>query len=111
MNAAALTIHRAASFASRLFGLLRRARLSVDEALYLTPCNSVHTVFMRYSIDVAFVDGSGRVIAVVDELKPYRAAWCRGARGAVELLAGSAKRHGIAEGRELGTTLSEGLRA
>ncbi len=98
MDAPSLTIFRADSFVSRLLGLLLRARLSADEALYLAPCNSIHTVLMRYSIDVAFVDREGRVVSLVHGLKPFRAAWCRHAHGAVELVAGAARRHGIFEG-------------
>lgn len=98
MTAPALTIHRADSFLSRLLGLLARPRLEADEALYLAPCASVHTIFMRYAIDVAFVDPSGRVLELVNDLKPFRAAWCRRAHGAVEFAAGGAQRHGVRAG-------------
>lgn len=101
MNAQTLKIDRAASFASRLLGLLARQRLAADEALYLAPCSSVHTLFMRYAIDVAFVDRQGRVVKLVSDLQPYRAAWCLGAHGAVELASGGAQRHCIREGNVL----------
>lgn len=95
---ASLNIRHAETFVARLFGLLARARLREDEALFLAPCSSVHTVGMRYSIDVAFVDRSGRVLKLIENLKPLRAAWCFGAYGAVELMAGGARRHGIRNG-------------
>lgn len=101
MNAPALTIHRADSFLSRLLGLLARPPLAADEALCLAPCGSVHTAFMRYPIDVAFVDRSGRVLEVVSPLKPFRAAWCWRAHGAVEFAAGGAQLHGVHEGSVL----------
>ena len=101
MNAPALTIHRADSFLSRLLGLLARPPLSADEALYLAPCASIHTAFMRYAIDVAFVDRSGRVLELVSHLKPFRAAWCWRAHGAVEFAAGGAQRHGVRQGNVL----------
>ncbi len=88
-----LTIHRAQSFGARLGGLLVRAPLREDEALYLLPCASVHTAFMRYAIDVVFVDRSGQVLKVVARLKPWRMAWCPGAHGALELRAGQAQRY------------------
>jgi uncharacterized membrane protein (UPF0127 family) len=98
MNATALTIHRADSFMSRLLGLLARRALQANEALYLAPCASVHTFFMRYSIDVAFVSREGRVLRLVSHLKPFRAASCWRAHGAVEFAAGEATRLGIVEG-------------
>lgn len=101
MTPPALTIHRADGFVARLLGLLARPRLAADEALYLAPCASVHTVFMRYAIDVAFVDRSGRVIEIVRDLKPFRAAWCWRAHAAVEFAAGGAQRHGLRTGRTL----------
>ena len=101
MTPPALTIYRADGFVARLFGLLARPRLAADEALYLAPCASVHTVFMRYAIDVAFVDASGHVLAVVSDLKPFRAAWCWRAHAAVEFAAGGAQRHGLRAGSVL----------
>ena len=94
----ALMLHRAESFSARLFGLLARPPLGPDEALYLAPCASVHTAFMRYPIDVAFVDCSGRVLKVAANLRPFRAAWCRGAHAVVEFAAGAALRHGATVG-------------
>jgi uncharacterized protein len=94
----ALTLHRAESFAARLFGLLARAPLGPNEALVLAPCASVHTAFMRYPIDVAFVDCEGRVLKVAANLRPFRAAWCPGAYAVVEFAAGAAFRHGATLG-------------
>ena len=101
MTPPALTIHRADGFVARLLGLLARPRLTADEALYLAPCASVHTLFMRYAIDVAFVDRSGRVLEVERDLKPFRVAWCWRAHAAVELVAGGALRHGVRAGSVL----------
>lgn len=89
-----LTVHRARSFATRLGGLLARPPLRPDEALYLAPCASVHTCFMRYPIDVVFLDAAGRVIRTVEHLRPWRMAACRGARAVLELRAGEAARFG-----------------
>lgn len=92
-----LTISHARSFAARLGGLLARPPLRDDEALYLSPCSSVHTFFMRYAIDVAFLDRNGRVLKVVT-LAPWRAAACLGAAGTLELRAGQAARRGVTVG-------------
>lgn len=90
-----LTIHRAQTFLARLGGLLARKPLRDAEALYLAPCSSVHTMFMRYPIDVAFLDAKGRVLKVVPGLQPWRIAGCFGAAAALELRAGQAQARGI----------------
>ena len=95
MNPSSLTIFRAESFVSRLLGLLARAPLGSNEALYLAPCASVHTMFMGYAIDVVFLDGSGRVVKMVAPLGPWRATSCWGACAALELRAGEARRLGF----------------
>jgi uncharacterized membrane protein (UPF0127 family) len=57
---------------------------------------------MRFAIDVVFLDRNGRVVKVVSELKPYRAALGgRGAHSALELPAGAVARCGIAVGDRL----------
>jgi uncharacterized protein len=99
--APSLLIHRAHSFTQRLFGLLARSPLQSHEALFIAPCNSVHTVLMTYAIDVAFVDREGQVLKLVRGLKPYRAAACWGAHGVVEFAAGSAESWGVAVGSTL----------
>jgi uncharacterized protein len=57
---------------SRLRGLLGRARLAEGEGLLLRPCQAVHTFFMRYPIDVLFLDEQGRVVGLRPELRPWR---------------------------------------
>jgi uncharacterized protein len=97
----ALTFIQAQTFAQRLGGLLARPRLREGEALVLAPCSSVHTCFMRYAIDVVFVNRDGLVLRVVGSLAPWRAAWRIGAHAAIELAGGQAQAHGIAKGSKL----------
>jgi uncharacterized membrane protein (UPF0127 family) len=89
----------------RMRGLLGRRSLESGEGLLLRPANSVHTAFMRFPIDVVFLDGDLGVIDVVPGLRPWRAAGRRGARAALELPADEAARHGIEPGMQL--TLEE----
>jgi uncharacterized protein len=56
----------------RLKGLLGRKYLKSGEALLLRPCNSVHTFFMRFPIDILFVDKNNKVIAALSSLAPFR---------------------------------------
>jgi uncharacterized membrane protein (UPF0127 family) len=83
----------------RMIGLLRQHRLAPDAGLVLRPCTSVHTWFMRFSIDVVFLDREGTVVRIIHTLEPFRmASGGRGAREAVELVAGAARRFGLAAG-------------
>jgi uncharacterized protein len=95
---AALDFIVAHSFFARLGGLLALPRLRAGQAFLLMPCNSVHTLFMRYAIDVAFVDKHGCVLRLVEHLQPWRAAACWRAHAAIELRAGQARQHGLAPG-------------
>jgi uncharacterized membrane protein (UPF0127 family) len=90
----------ATTMLGRTRGLLGRSSLAADEGLYLDT-GSVHTFFMRFPIDVVFLDRGLRVVGVARDLRPWRAAWRRGARSVVELPAGAAAAAGIAPGDEL----------
>lgn len=75
---------------SRCIGLLNRNSLNHGEALLIEPCSSIHTFFMRFSIDVIFLDMDGKVIKIVRGLKPWRLAGCLfGAHMVIEFSAGA----------------------
>ena len=74
--------------AHRRRGLLGRDALDVSAALLLTPCSAVHTVFMRFPIDVVFIDRDGHVKKIVRNLQPWRIAASPTAHAAVELAGG-----------------------
>ena len=70
----------------RAIGLLGRKCLDANSGLWMRPCNGVHTLFMRFAIDVAFLDGNGVVLRVVPNLRPFRIALpVRGTRTMLEL--------------------------
>jgi len=69
---------------------------------------SVHMFFMRFPIDVVFLDRSKTVVIVVHELRPWRAAGARRAVAALELPAGTAARLGLAAGETLVLEPAEG---
>ncbi len=86
----------------RARGLLGRAGLAPGHALWLAPCRSIHTVGMRFAIDVVFLDRASRVVRVVDDLAPYRLTWGGWhAHGALEFAAGDAARLGLTAGQRL----------
>lgn len=70
-------------------GLLGRSGLEPASALIIAPCFSIHTMFMRFDIDVVFVDDDGRVVKVVRDMTPWRIAVDPTAHAVVELPAGS----------------------
>ena len=82
------TVEVAETRKERRRGLLGRAGLDEGAALMLIPCFTVHTAFMRFSIDVVFVDGDGCVVRTVSRMPPWRMAVCVRARAVIELPAG-----------------------
>ena len=86
---------------TRLKGLLGKARLRSGEGLLIRPTSAVHTFFMRFSIDVVFLDQELVVVGVEADLQPWRVAGRRGAKAVLELPAGESSRHGIRLGERL----------
>ena len=86
---------------ARLRGLLGRRRLATGEGLLLRPSPSIHTWFMRFAIDVVFLDPELRVLRVAHAVKPWRFAGCRGARAVLELASGEATARGVVVGDRL----------
>jgi|SRR5215204_1590375 len=83
---------------TRMKGLLGRRSLEPGEGLLLQPAGSVHTAFMRFAIDVVFLDRDLRVLRVAASVRPWRAVAQRGAKAVLELPAGAAGRTGLEPG-------------
>lgn len=64
-------VNIADSFLSRFKGLMLRRNIETNEGLLLKKCNSIHTFFMRFTIDVAYLDKDFLVIDK-ETLKPWR---------------------------------------
>lgn len=89
------------NFYTRFKGWMGR-NLQPGSALLISPCSSVHTCFMRQSIDVLFIDHNGVVIRVIEDMRPWRfSPLIRGAAGVIELPSGQAAAAGLAEGELL----------
>jgi len=80
-------VELAVSRGERRRGLLGRHGLDASAALMLAPCAAVHTAFMRFPLDVVFVDRTGRVRKIVRGLGPWRMSASLGAYAAIELAA------------------------
>jgi uncharacterized membrane protein (UPF0127 family) len=89
-SAVALEVDVAATRATRRRGLLGRESLGATQGLLLTPCKAVHTVGMRFAIDVIFIDRDGRAVRIVPALAPWRIAMSARAKAVIELAAGTA---------------------
>ncbi len=85
------SIQIAESFAARLVGLLGRRELGCEEGLLIKPGGSVHTLGMRFAVDVLFLDRRLRILRIVAALLPGRFAVApRGTRSVLEIAAGRA---------------------
>ena len=60
------------SFFKRIRGLLGRKELESGEALIITPCQQIHTFFMRFPIDIVFLDAKFKVVSLHSNLPPWR---------------------------------------
>jgi hypothetical protein len=82
----------------RMRGLLGRRYLREGEGMVLRPAWSIHTAFMRFPIDVVFLDADQVVIRIEPDVRPWRTVSCRGAREIVEMAAGECRRRGLEMG-------------
>jgi uncharacterized membrane protein (UPF0127 family) len=69
-------VELARTFWSRFVGLQFRRSLPSDQGLFLKPCSSLHSCFMRFPIDVIMLDHENRVLKVRRRLPPWRAMIC-----------------------------------
>ena len=90
------------NFFRRFLGLMGRASIGANEALLFPKCNSIHTLFMRFPIDVVFIQSSGEVLEVIEALPPWRALLPRGkAKHTLEMAAGGCRAAGLSAGSRL----------
>jgi uncharacterized membrane protein (UPF0127 family) len=85
----------------RMRGLLGRDGLEAGTGMLIDRAPSVHMFFMRFAIDVVFLDRDRKVVRIARELRPWRMAGARKAVAALELPAGAASEAGLAEGEAL----------
>lgn len=80
----------AVTFWTRFLGLMGRSGLPPGGALVLGPCQSIHMLFMRFPLDVIFTDREGKVVALVEGIRPWRlSSFYREAYYAIELPVGT----------------------
>ncbi len=77
---------------TRFVGLMGVKDLPAGDGMLITPCSSVHCMWMRIPIDVVYLDKADRVVGIDHALKPWRIGhFYRGAHHVLELPAGAAR--------------------
>ncbi len=87
--------------AKRRTGLLKHERLAKGEGLWIVPCESVHTFFMKFPIDLVYLDRKKIVRKVRRAVPPWRLSACFAAHSILELPAGAIDATGTAVGDEI----------
>lgn len=85
----------------RRTGLLKHERLEKGTGLWIDPCESVHTFFMKFPIDLVYIDKHGKVRKVRNAVPPWRLSACLTAHSILELPAGTAAETGTQVGDDL----------
>lgn len=95
----ATRVDRVTSIIDRAIGLLMRPHVRPDEGVWIERCGAIHTIGMRATIDVIFVDKAKRVLALHHGVRPYRfALTCRHAAAVIELGAGGIETQDVMPG-------------
>ena len=68
-------VELATNFFSRAKGLLGRSSMSPEKGLLIRPCNSIHTFFMQFPIDVIFLNRRNEVLKILRNLPAGRITW------------------------------------
>jgi uncharacterized membrane protein (UPF0127 family) len=93
---------------TRLVGLLRDDRLEPGDGLWILPCNSIHSVGMRFLFDAVFLDKKLRVAHLISEMKPWRASkMVFSAHSVLELPAGAISTSGTRLGDQFEMKLED----
>jgi len=85
----------------RRTGLLKHERLAPGEGLWIVPCESVHTFFMKFAIDLVYLDKQKKIKKIRHAVGPWRMSACFSAHSVLELPAGTLKETGTEPGDEL----------
>ena len=86
---------------TRRVGLLKHERLEPGSGLWIVPCESVHTFFMKFPIDLVYLDKQRKVRKVRHAVPAWRLSACLSAHSILELPAGTAEKSGTLPGDEL----------
>jgi uncharacterized membrane protein (UPF0127 family) len=92
----------ATAFVDRGVGLLKRTSLNEQEGLWINPCNSIHTFFMKFSIDCIFITKDLVVDDLVENVAPWKVVFPRWrSRSVIELPSGFIRKSNVKKGDQL----------
>ncbi len=93
-----MKIEQAKTYFARAKGLLGRNSLPEDEGLLLKPCKQVHTLFMKFTIDVVFIDKHNKIIHL-ETLRPFKISkYVWKAKAVIEFAEGTIERNRLTKG-------------
>ena len=87
--------------AKRRTGLLKHDHLDPGQGLWIVPCESVHSFFMKFPIDLVYLDRKKKVRKVRHCMVPWRLSACLSAHSILELPAGAVAATGTQRGDQL----------
>jgi uncharacterized membrane protein (UPF0127 family) len=85
----------------RRTGLLKHSKLEDGAGLWIIPCEAVHTLFMKFAIDLIYIDRKRRVRSAVRRVAPWRFSMCLLAHSVLELPQGTIDRTNTRKGDQL----------
>ncbi len=100
----------ASGFWPRLKGLMFDKAMDEKEALIFHNAQAIHTSFMRFAIDIVFLDKSNRIIKIYEAVKPWKMVFCPHSALTIELPAYRAKRRSLGIGDTLQIKVSDSLK-
>ncbi len=88
---------------TRFWGLMGKPAMPDGiDGLWIEPCSDIHSFFLRFEFDAIFLDKNGKVLHLVERMKPWRISkFVKGGRVVLEMAGGQIAEQGI----ELGDTL------
>jgi len=97
-------IETAETSAQRRTGLLKHGKLEEGAGLWIVPCEAVHTFFMKFALDLIYLDRKHRVRGIRREVGPWRFSMCLPAHSVLELPSGTIDRTNTQKGDQLELT-------
>jgi uncharacterized membrane protein (UPF0127 family) len=87
------------TFFKRLKGLLGKKDFPENEGLYIPKCNSIHMFFMKFPIDVLFLDQNKQIVFLLEDFSPWKIkSPVKKAIATLELPSGTIKKHSLKVG-------------
>ncbi|MCC7460000.1 MAG: DUF192 domain-containing protein [Proteobacteria bacterium] len=95
-------VQKAHSMLKRMKGLLGKKHMPENFGMWISPCSSIHTFFMKFSIDVVFLSPDHQVVKVLHSFAPFRlSSWVNSSQSVLELAGGVLQKTGTQVGDQV----------